>query len=115
MTDTTTPAQQLADLIGADNASNTIQAGWDAIRHPQTGRLFPTGFEQDYIAMILLAAIPALDAWIVPKIQHDESQPVGPHVHGRWVHRSAGQSDPVHTRVYAAQLLAAADHAEVQS
>ncbi|MEV0214271.1 hypothetical protein [Micromonospora sp. NPDC050695] len=115
MTDTTTPAQQLAALVGDDNARKAIQAGWDAIRHPETGRLLPTGFEQDYLAMILLAAIPALNAWTVPKIQHDESRLVGPHVRGRWVHRSEGQSDPDNTRVYAAQLLAAADLAEVQA
>ncbi|GGM26923.1 hypothetical protein GCM10011608_09650 [Micromonospora sonchi] len=62
MTDTTMPARQLADLVGDDNARSAIQAGWDAIRHPETGRLIPLGFEQDYIAMILLAAIPGLAA-----------------------------------------------------
>jgi len=54
----------------------------------------------------------ARDCWIVPKVEHDESRPVGPHVHGGWIHRCAGQSDPEHTRFYAAQLLAAADEGE---
>lgn len=52
------------------------------------------------------------DVWVIPKIQHDDARPVGPRIHGRWIHRAAGQSDPEHARFYAALLLAAADEAE---
>lgn len=51
--------------------------------------------------------------WIVPKRAHDENAGVGPHIRrSGWISRAAGDSDPAHTRVYAAQLLAAADEAE---
>lgn len=51
--------------------------------------------------------------WLVPKRPHDQNAPVGPVVRrDGMIARSAGVSDPDHTRVYAAQLLAAADEAE---
>ncbi len=51
--------------------------------------------------------------WLVPKRPHDDTAPVGPHIRrSGWIHRAAGDSDPDHTRLYAAQLLAAADEAE---
>lgn len=51
--------------------------------------------------------------WLVEKRPHDQNATVGPVVRrDGWIHRSAGTSDPAHTRVYAAQLLAAADEAE---
>lgn len=56
---------------------------------------------------------PTAGHWLVPKRPHDQNAPVGPVVRrDGWIHRSAGTSDPAHTRVYAAQLLAAADEAE---
>lgn len=54
------------------------------------------------------------DHWTVPKVEHDEDAPVGPHIHGNWIHRAAGQSTAAHTRQYAAQLLAAADELEAR-
>lgn len=69
----------------------------------QDGRTGPGGGERTQ---------EALNAWIVPKIAHDQNRLVGPRVHGRWIHRAAGQSDPDHARRYAAELLAAADEAE---
>ncbi len=51
--------------------------------------------------------------WLVPKRPHDTDVLVGPHIRrSGWIHRAAGDSDPDHTRQYAAQLLAAADEAE---
>ncbi len=51
--------------------------------------------------------------WLVPKRPHDEDATVGPHIRrSGWIHRAAGDSDPAHTRLYAAQLLAAADEAD---
>ena len=51
--------------------------------------------------------------WLVPKRPHDQNTPVGPMVRTNGlIHRSRGDSDPTHTRVYAAQLLAAADEVE---
>lgn len=57
-------------------------------------------------------AVDPLEAWSVPKVQHDEDIPVTPNIIGDWIFRSAGQSDVEHTRRYAAQLLAAADELE---
>jgi hypothetical protein len=54
----------------------------------------------------------AANAWVVPKVEHDEDEPVTPNIIGDWIFRSAGQSDVEHTRRYAAQLLAAADELE---
>lgn len=50
--------------------------------------------------------------WLVPKRPHDPDAVVGPRVRAGVVLRAAGVSDPEHTRIYAAQLLAAADAAE---
>lgn len=77
----------------------------------------------DYLAAVALPAprVPVtngpdhpIGAWVVPKIAHDPDAPVGPRLarSGTLISRSAGQSDPTHTRVYAAQLLAAADEME---
>lgn len=57
----------------------------------------------------------ARDNWIVPKVASDVNQSVRPIVHGRWISWDQGQSDSEHTRLYAAQLLAAADEAEAAS
>lgn len=54
----------------------------------------------------------APQAWLVPKIRHDENVAVGPDIIGDWIFRAAGQSGVEHTRQYAAQLLAAADELE---
>lgn len=70
-------------------------------------------YARDLQALVNFARA-AGDAWIVPKIDHDENRAFTPHVVGRWVTRAGGQSDPEHTRLYAAQLLAAADVAEGQ-
>lgn len=60
------------------------------------------------------AVIAALSehAWLVPKVEHDQLAPVGPYIHGEWIHRDAGDSQVWHTREYAAQLLAAADEVD---
>lgn len=50
--------------------------------------------------------------WLVPKIGHDPNAAVGPTIFGPWIHRDQGDSNPDHTRHYAAQLLAAADAVE---
>ena len=52
---------------------------------------------------------------IVPKVEHDANPYVRPYIRGGWVFREAGDSDPSSTRLYAAQLLAAADLAEEES
>ncbi len=55
----------------------------------------------------------ATGSWVVPKITHDENAAVGPRIRREgWISRAAGDSDPEHTRQYAAQLLAAADEAD---
>jgi hypothetical protein len=65
-------------------------------------------FYEEY-ARVLLAGL-AEDAWIVPKIPHDETVSVGPRIlRSGLIRREAGTSDADHTRQYAAQLLAAAD------
>lgn len=56
--------------------------------------------------------IAASGAWVVPRIPHTD-QPVGPRVRDDGViRREAGDSSPTHARLYAAQLLAAADEVE---
>jgi hypothetical protein len=55
----------------------------------------------------------AEESWVVPKIPHDQGAPVGPRImRDGWIRREAGESDVDHTRVYAAQLLAAADRVD---
>lgn len=56
-----TPAEQLAALIGDDNARTAINAGWDAIRHTATTSPVPDAFLADYIAGIVVAALTALN------------------------------------------------------
>ncbi|MER7167000.1 hypothetical protein ABT336_13160 [Micromonospora sp. NPDC000207] len=60
MTDTLTPAQQLAHLIGEAAARAAINAGWDAIRHTETTDPTPSPFLDNYVAQILVAAAPAI-------------------------------------------------------
>ncbi|WP_242890785.1 hypothetical protein [Actinomadura litoris] len=51
-------------------------------------------------------------AWIVPRVPYT-LLPVGPRVHDSgMIRREAGDSSPAHARLYAAQLLAAADEVE---
>lgn len=67
------------------------------------------------LCAVLLAAAGLPPVWMVKKIPYDESQPVKPILgQNGWIHRLIGLSGPAHTRVYAAQLLAAADEVEAR-
>lgn len=53
------------------------------------------------------------DHWMIPKAPYDEQASVRPVLRPNgWISRDEGLSNPEHTRVYAAQLLAAAAEAE---
>lgn len=55
---------------------------------------------------------PRTDLWVIPRVPHVH-RPVGPRLlPDGWIRREAGTSTPAHTRVYAQQLLAAADAAD---
>ncbi|MFC4912553.1 hypothetical protein [Actinomadura gamaensis] len=60
----------------------------------------------------LRAELDARGAWVVPRVDYDPSLLVTPTAHWGMVRRTAGTSTPEHARVYAAQMLAAADYAE---
>jgi hypothetical protein len=51
--------------------------------------------------------------WVVPKVEHDANPHVRPYIRGGLIYRYASDREtPEQTRLYAAQLLAAADKAE---
>lgn len=66
-------------------------------------------------------AVLSEQAWIVPKIPHDQDAPCGPRLMSQWplpwpgwVHVQQEDAQAERIRRYAAQLLAAADAAEAE-
>jgi hypothetical protein len=97
------------DLPMTGTPTDLLAALTDALAEADT-----TG-DLDYEDLAAVA-VAALDAhvWLVPKVVHDENLSVTPYLSrsGEWIRRDAGDSGPDHTRVFAAQLLAAADECE---
>ncbi|MFC5187109.1 hypothetical protein [Actinomadura harenae] len=60
----------------------------------------------------LRAQLDARGVWVVPRVEYDPDQLGAPTAYWGMVRREAGTGTPEHARVYAARLLAAADHAE---
>lgn len=92
-----------------------VAAGWENGRETSESSM-ELDFRDDQLDDALYAyAVQAVSdehVWRIPKIPHDPDAPVGPQIRGGWIGRGEGDSNPEHTRVYAAQLLAAADELE---
>lgn len=105
-------SEQSRDLpdprVAAERVDAYLAVCGDGLYDVQDGQPL---YARDLQALVNLAR-KAQDAWIVPKIDHDENRMVTPHVRDGRVYRAAGESDPEHARLYAAQMLAAADKAE---
>jgi hypothetical protein len=104
-TDTTTEPTAPAELVAAARAAMNAPYDGDDLTVTEILDL------RAAVAAVLERL--AEENWIVPKIPHNQGAPVGPRIlRDGWIRREAGESDVDHTRMYAAQLLAAADVVE---
>lgn len=117
----------LRDQIAEALATNRWGGDHDRDTHARHNYLYSCGICQGDVRAIADAVMAVVGpelvrlhdaAWIVPKVEHDPHALVGPRIlnsrriPGTWIYREQGNSDPDHTRTYAAQLLAAADEVE---
>jgi hypothetical protein len=102
------PMNELTEMI-AEAIKPWFQYYVLAARDPQ-----PT--HQERVAGVVADALRVIDEgyYLVPRIAYDANPSVCPYIGpgGHLIRREQGDSDPAHTRFYAAQLLAAADVAD---